>query len=98
MKEKAAVEGDLHGNAVGKLFVRGGELEQIVRSFFKTSPELFQGIDRWSSFTTCNGTEVSGTEITEFRSGFVGKITAVADAENGGRKFLGEHDEPSPSV
>lgn len=89
---------DLYGDTVGKLLICSGESQQFVRRSVKPNAELLQCVDSRSGFSACNGTKVSWTEIAEFRSGFVGKITAVADAENRGRKFLGEHGDSSPSV
>ena len=89
---------DLHGNAIGKLFICSGKSQQFIRRSVKPNAELLQGFDSRSSFSACNGTEVSWTEAAEFRSGFVGKITTVAEPENRNRKILGEHGDSSPSV
>lgn len=89
---------DLHGDTVGKFLVCSGESQQLIRCSVKSNADLLQCIDSRSSLSACNGTEVSWTKIAEFRSGFIGKITAVTDAENGGGKSLGEHGDSSPSV
>ena len=89
---------DLHGDTVGKISICSGESQQFVGRSGKPNAELLQGIDSRSGFSARNGTEVSWTEAAEFRSGFVGKITTVAEPENRNRKILGEHGDSSPSV
>lgn len=89
---------DLLGKAVREFLSCGGEPQQFVGRPVECNAEFFQSIDCRGGFAADDGTEISWTEIAEFRSGFVGEITAVADAENGRRKFLREHGEPSPSV
>ena len=89
---------DLPGKTVGEFFIGGRETQQFIWRSVECSAELFQSIDGRGGFAAGDGAEIPGTEMAEFRGSFIGKITAVADAENGGGKFLGEHGEPSPSV
>lgn len=89
---------DLLGKTVREFFIRSGKPQQFVGGSVECSTDLFQSIDGRRCLTADDGSEMSWAKIAEFRSGFVGEVTAVADAENGGRKFLGEHGEPSPSV
>ena len=93
-----SVVSDLRSDAVGEFFIRRGKPQQFVGRTVERNAELFQRIDGRGGFAAGDGTKISGAEMAKFRGGFVGKITAAADAENGGRKFLGEHEEPSPSV
>ena len=92
------VVNNLPGEAEREFFACSRETQQFVGRPVEPIAELFQGIDCRGSFAASDVSEVSGAEIAEFSGGFVGKITTVTDAENGGRKFLGKHAESSPSV
>ena len=89
---------DLRSDAVRKFFIGSGEPQQFVGGSVECNAELFESIDCRRCLAADDRTEISWAEIAEFRSGFVGEVAAVADAENGRRKFLREHGEPSPSV
>lgn len=92
------VVNNLPGKTEREFFACSRETQQFVGCPVEPIAELFQGIDCRGSFAASDISEVSGAEIAEFSGGFVGKITTVTDAENGGRKFLGKHAESSPSV
>ena len=93
-----AVMGDTHGETIGEFLVIAGKSQQLIGRLFETDAELFQCVDGRGCFAAGNGAEISGTEVAEFGSRFVGKFTTVADAKYGDREVLGEHGKPSPSV
>lgn len=78
--------------------LRCGETQQCAGRMFKGNADLFKSIDGRHRLISGNGVEISGVEIADFRSSFVGQCPAVTDAENGGEKLLGEHGAPALSV
>ncbi len=80
-----------HGDAMGKILVCGGEAQQFVGRSVEADANLFQCVNRGGYLPARNGAKVSLAEIAEFGSGFVGKVSAGADAENGCGEILGKH-------
>ena len=51
--------------------------QQVIRRQVKANAEFFQGQDRWGGFAPGNIAEVSGTEVTSLRGGFVAEFASI---------------------
>ena len=97
-KGRFAIVDHRHGDAVGELLTGRENAQQFVGRSVQADADLLQHVDRGSGLAAGDGAEISGAEVAEFGGGFIGKLLAVADAQDEIGKFFGEHVEPSPSV
>ena len=61
-----------HGDAVGEFLTGRGNAQQFVGRSVQADADLLQRVDRGSGLAAGDGAEISGAEVAEFGSGFIG--------------------------